>query len=81
MTDPVQQPTPEVKKTQLLQVITGDDNITIEPAYLWWAVSILVGLALEIYAVVFGKTFDLQAYGIGVGALLAGAGFGKKLGS
>ena len=81
MTDPVQQSTPEVKKTQFIQAITGEDNKTLEPAYLWWAVSILVGLVLEVYAVVLGKTFDLQAYGIGVGALLAGAGFGKKLGS
>lgn len=67
-----------VKK--LMELITGDDNVTIEPAYLWWAVALLVGLGLEIYVVIAGKTFDLQAYGIGVGALLALGGAGKKLG-
>jgi hypothetical protein len=41
-----------------------------------WAVSILVGLVLEVYAVVCGKTFDLQVYEINVRALLAGAGGG-----
>lgn len=66
---------------KLLELITGDDNITIEPAYFWWCVAILIGLGLEIYSVIWGKAFDLQAFGIGVGALLAGAGVGKKVGS
>lgn len=65
---------------KLLQLITGDDDITLEPAYVWWALAILVGLALEIYAVVRGKAFDIQAYGLGMGGLLAGAGLGRQLG-
>ncbi|MTD34046.1 hypothetical protein [Paludibacterium denitrificans] len=65
---------------KLLEAITGDDNVTIEPAYLWWALAILVGIGLEIYSVVTGKPFDLQSYGVGVGALLVGGGFGKKVG-
>lgn len=66
---------------KLLEAITGEDNQTIEPAYLWWALSVTVGLGLEIYCVVVGKPFDLQQYGIGVGALLAGAGLAKKVGA
>lgn len=65
---------------KLLEAITGDDNVTIEPAYLWWALAILVGIGLEIYSVVTGKPFDLQSYGVGVGVLLVGGGFGKKVG-
>ena len=66
---------------KLLEIITGNDNITIEPAYLWWAVAIVIGLGLEVYSVITGAKFDLQSYGVGVGALLAGAGIGKKLGT
>ncbi len=66
---------------KLLELITGEDNVTIEPAYFWWAAALAVGLSLEIYAVVAGKPFDLQAYGLGVGALLGLGGLGKKLGN
>lgn len=66
--------------SKLLELVTGDDNLTIEPAYLWGGVAFLVGVGLEIYAVTQGKTFDLQSYGIGIGALLASLGLGKKLG-
>jgi len=66
---------------KLLELITGEDNVTIEPAYLWWAVAMIIGLGLEVYAVVFGKPFDLMAYGVGVGALLGMGGLGKKLGT
>ena len=66
---------------KLLDLITGDDNATLEPAYCWWALAILVGLGLEVYAVLSGKPFDLQQYGIGIGALLAGGGFSKHLGN
>lgn len=63
------------------ELVTGDDNRTLEPAYVWWGVAIVVGLGLEIYSVVAGKPFDLQAYGIGVGALMVAAGLSKKVGS
>lgn len=66
---------------KLLELITGDDNVTLEPAYVWWAVAILVGLGLQIYCTVIGKDFNLQAYGVGAGFLLALGGAGKKLGS
>ena len=66
---------------KLIELITGDDNVTIEPAYFWWAVTMIIGLSLEIYCTVTGKAFDLQAYGIGAGVLMTGAGLGKKLGA
>lgn len=66
---------------KLIELLTGEDNRTLEPAYVWWALSILVGLGLEIYSILTGKPFDLQAYGIGVGALMVGAGWSKKVGA
>lgn len=65
---------------KLLQLVTGDDNITLEPSYAWSAVAVLVGLGLEIYSVATGKAFDMQAYGIGAAALLGGLGVSAKLG-
>lgn len=63
---------------KLIQLITGDDNVTLEPSYFFAALAFLVGLGLEIYSVVYGKTFDMQAYGIGAGALLTGLGLSDK---
>jgi uncharacterized membrane protein len=65
---------------KLLQLITGDDNATLEPAYLWSAAAVAIGLGLEIYSVIAGKPFDMQAYGIGAGALLTGLGMSAKFG-
>ena len=66
---------------KLLELITGDDNITLEPAYVWWALVIFAGLCFEGYSVYSGHPFDYTAYGIGTGALMAGAGWSKKLGN
>ncbi|KUZ66897.1 hypothetical protein WI36_24340 [Burkholderia ubonensis] len=66
---------------KLLQLVTSDDNVTLEPAYVWTAAAFVVGLGLEIYCTVAGKPFDLTQYGLGCGALLTGLGLGKKLGS
>lgn len=68
-------------KLNLSELVTDDSNIVLEPAYVWGAISFIVGLGLQIYAVVKGSSFDIQAYGIGVGALLAGTGIGKKFGA
>ncbi|EPS1221715.1 hypothetical protein ACVBR5_000946 [Burkholderia cenocepacia] len=64
-----------------MELVTGDDNKTLEPAFAFGAAAFAIGMALEVYAVVTGKAFDLQAYGIGAGALIALVGAGKKLGS
>lgn len=66
---------------KLREMITCDDNVTLEPAYCWGAVFAIVGLCLTIYCTVTGKSFDLQSYGIGCCGLLTGLGLGKKLGT
>lgn len=63
------------------EMITGDDNQTLQPAYVYGLIAFLVGVGLEIYCIINHQPFDLQAYGIGIGALIAGIEGGKKLGS
>jgi len=65
---------------KLLELLTCDDNKTFEPAYFWSACIIVVGLGLSIYGVVTGKPFDLQSYGMGSAAMLAGLGAAAKWG-
>jgi hypothetical protein len=65
---------------KLLQLITADDNFTLEPAYFWSAAAAVIGFGLEIYSVLLGKPFDFQAYGIGAAAILAGLGLSAGLG-
>lgn len=63
---------------KLLDVITGDDNKTLEPCYFLGTVFAMVGMGLVIYCTVTGRpAFDLQNYGIGAGVLLASVGGGK----
>ena len=66
---------------RLEQLFTCGDSSALSPAYVWWAACVVVGLGLEIYSVLTQASFDLQAFGIGVGALMAGAGFSKKVSS
>ncbi|MDE3023311.1 MAG: hypothetical protein KGI54_15930 [Pseudomonadota bacterium] len=66
---------------KLFDLITGEDNLTLEPSYFWAAIVIVIGLALEIYSVLWGKAFDFQAYGIASVGMLTGLGLAKKLGS
>lgn len=44
-----------------------------------WALSFLVGLGLEVYCTVAVKAFNLQEFGIGVGALLVAGGYSLKV--
>jgi len=65
----------------LKQLVTGRDGVTHD--FMRWLgmVSGLVALGLQIYAVVHkGQPFDMQAFGIGLGALFAalGAALGFK---
>ena len=64
----------------LKQLLTGKDNNTHD-LFRWLSmVSVLTALGLEVYSVVMlHKTFDMQAYGLGLAAVFAGAGAGLKL--
>lgn len=53
---------------------TGSDGVTFDLGRVLWAFAFLVGLALEVHGVVCRTDFDLQQYGIGVGALLLAGG-------
>lgn len=64
------------------QIVTGRDNFTVDALKLLAILAVLVGLVLECAAVFLklpGQPFDLQAYGIGLGALLLSAGGALKL--
>lgn len=65
---------------KLTDIITGDDNKTLEPCYVLGTLCVLVGLGLVIYCTVTGRpAFDLQNYGIGAGFLLTAVGGGKYI--
>lgn len=64
----------------LRQLITLEDNKTASPGYFWWGAAVVAGLGLQIYCTIKQIPFDIQNYGIGVGALLSLAGLGRKLG-
>lgn len=57
------------------QLMTESDNVTHD-LYRYLAVlSILVGLGLAVYSVGWkNQPFDMQTFGVGVGALFAGVG-------
>lgn len=65
---------------KLMDLITTDDGKTLEPAYFWSSVAIVIGLGLAIASFVLGKPFDIQAYGVGAGVLLTGLGMSAKFG-
>lgn len=62
-------------KNLLRQLFTESDNVTHD-LYKYLAVlAILTGLGLNIYTVVIkGAAFVMSEFGIGIGALFAGAG-------
>lgn len=57
------------------QLVTESDNVTHD-LYRYLAIaSICTGLGLQVYAIGWkGQAFDMQTFGIGVGALFAGVG-------
>lgn len=65
---------------KLMQLVTGDDNATLEPAYALSTLAVLIGLGLSVASFITGKPFDIQAYGIGAGSLLTGLGLSAKFG-
>ena len=64
----------------LKQIFTETDNST-QDIFKWMSVlSILVGLGLMIYSVVYrSQPFDMTSFGTGVGVLLVGTGAALKL--
>lgn len=66
-------------KHVLIQLLSGADNITLEMFRMLACASVLIALGLEVYAVVFVKVFDLQAYGIGLGSVLLASGGALRL--
>lgn len=62
------------------QLLTESDNITHDLYKYLALVSILTGLGLAVYSVGWkGQVFDMQTFGIGIGALFTGAGIALKL--
>lgn len=64
----------------LKELMTSDDNVTWDVFRSLAVASIVVAFFLEGYSVIWqGKTFDMQAFGIGVGSLLGGVGVALRL--
>lgn len=69
-------------KQFFVQAITGRDNFTVDLYRVLALIAVLVGIALDVFVVLWKAwhpdatvTFDLIAYGAGIGGLLvAGAG-------
>lgn len=59
----------------LRQLFTESDNRTHDLFRYLAVASIVTGLCMQVYVIVWkSQPFDMQTFGIGVGALLAGVG-------
>lgn len=64
----------------LKHLLTGQDNETHDLAHWIAVISFLVAIGLAVYSVIWkGQPFDLQAYGLGMGALMVAFGGALKL--
>lgn len=65
----------------LTQLMTGDDDITFDLLKVLALVSVVVGLALQVAAALWPDRFkfDMQAYGIGLGAVFLAVGGALRL--
>ena len=62
------------------QLLTESDNVTHDLYRYLAVVSIATGLGLQTYVIIWkSQPFDMQTFGIGVGALFAGVGVALKL--
>lgn len=59
--------------------LTVANGVDYDLGRILWALAFLVGVGLEIFTVITHRTFDLQQYGIGVGALLMAGGASLNL--
>lgn len=67
------------KRKFVKDLLTGIDNETYDVGRLLWVLAFLVGMGLEIRGVLAREAFDLQQFGIGVGALLLAGGASLKI--
>ncbi len=59
----------------LQHLLTESDNVTHDLYRYLSVAAIVTGLGLQIYAIGWkGQLFDMQTFGVGVGALFAGVG-------
>jgi hypothetical protein len=63
----------------LKHCFTGADNTTYDIGRVLWAVAFVIGLAMHVYMTLIGKPYDLQAYGLGIGAILLAGGAAIKM--
>lgn len=66
-------------KRAIAQMMTGKDNFSIDFLRVCSVASVVIGLGLAVAAFITGKPFDMQAFGLGVGAMLTAAGIGLKI--
>jgi hypothetical protein len=54
-------------------MFTESDNSTFDYTKILAFIAVIIGLSLQVYSVVFqGQHFDMNTFGIGIGALFAG---------
>lgn len=61
-------------KSLIWQTFTGKDNKTLDMGRILWCQGVFVFFGLSIAALVDGQPFDPSAWGMGLGAVLAGGG-------
>lgn len=54
--------------------LTTANGVDYDLGRILWMLAFLVGVGLEIFCVITNRTFDLQQYGVGIGALLLAGG-------
>ena len=63
----------------LKHCFTGADNATYDIGRVLWALAFLIGLIMHVYMTLTSKPYDLQAYGLGIGAILLAGGAALKM--
>lgn len=66
-------------KDFIQKLITGKDNSTPDIGRILWIIGVLAFIGLSIAALIKGQSWEPEAYGIGLGAVLAGGGAGIGL--
>lgn len=63
----------------LTQLLTEADNATHDIVRWLAFIAVLCGIGLEIYAVITGKAFDLESYGLAIASMLGSLGVSLRL--